>query len=166
MAVAVRRNIKCRLLPNFQLNILEAIGFEVSTSRGLITIIAAYCPKQTRIQDGTSTLLRRDLAKLTRRQAKLIIAGDINARHEMWGNSRRNRNGVVLAEDYEAGHYNILAPESPTRISRSGIHSVLDIFITNIGTDNIPVVFNELSSDHFPVVLTVGASAETFQLQP
>ncbi|XP_065081805.1 uncharacterized protein LOC135704269 [Ochlerotatus camptorhynchus] len=67
VAIAARRNISCRLLPNFQLKTIEAIGVEVSTSLGPITIIAAYCPKQTHIRDGSSVAFRKDIIKLTRR---------------------------------------------------------------------------------------------------
>ena len=166
VAVAVRRNIDCRLLPNFQLKFIEAIGIEVRTPFGPITIIAAYCPKQASKHDGTSALLRSDLAKLTRRRSKYIIAGDLNARHEVWGNQRRNRNGSILAEDLETGHYNILAPDSPTRISRSGVHSTLDIFISNMAISEVPVTYEELSSDHYPVVLKLGATAEMVTSHP
>ncbi|XP_055614932.1 uncharacterized protein LOC129761241 [Toxorhynchites rutilus septentrionalis] len=161
VAVAVRRNIDCRLLPNIQLKTIEAIGIEARTSIGPIIIIAAYCPKQVNIRDGSAALLRNDLAKLTRRRAKYIIAGDLNARHAIWGNRRQNRNGIILAEDLESGYYNILAPNSPTRISRSGVHSILDIFLTIMAISEDPLVFEELSSDHFPVVLKLGASADT-----
>ena len=161
VAIAVRSNVKRRLLPSFQLKTIEAIGVEVETSLGPIIIIAAYCPKQTTTRDGTAAKLRNDLAKLTRRRAKYIIAGDLNARHEVWGNRRQNRNGIILAEDLETGHYNILAPECPSRISRSGVHSVLDIFLSNMAIFEVPVVFEELSSDHYPVVLTLGATTET-----
>lgn len=166
VAVAVKSGISCRLLPSFNLKVIEAIGIEVDTSLGPIVIITAYCPKQARIRDGMVAELRNDLSKLTRRQAKYIIGGDFNARHESWGNQRRNMNGRILAEDLETGHYTILAPACPTRISRSGVHSTLDVFLTNFAFNDEPVVYDELSSDHYPVVLTVGAAADTAARQP
>lgn len=158
VAVALRRNVNCTLLPSFQLQIIEAVGVRVETSIGPITIIAAYCPKQTNINDGTSAALKQDLVKLTRRQGQFILAGDLNARHETWGNPRRNRNGLILQQDLEEGHYTILSPDSPTRLSRSGAHATIDIFLTNMA-DNIsqPVVHQDLSSDHYPVVAEVGS---------
>ncbi|XP_062537899.1 uncharacterized protein LOC134206228 [Armigeres subalbatus] len=77
----------------FQLHIVVVIGVEVTVSVGTITLIAAYCPTQAKACDGSSAL-RRDIIKLTRRQGKFIIAGDLNAKHQDWGNSRCNQNGT------------------------------------------------------------------------
>ena len=123
VAIALRREISCHLLPSFQLKVIEAVGLEVTTGVGPITIIAAYCPKQVNVRDGTATNLRSDIIKLTRSQGRFIIAGDLNAKHQAWGNSRRNQNGLILFNDLQVGHYNILGPAAPTRLSRSGVHA-------------------------------------------
>ena len=132
---------------------------EVTTGVGPITIIAAYCPKQVNVRDGSATNLRSDIIKLTRRQGEFIIASDLNAKHQAWGNSRRNQNGLILFNDQQVGHYNILGPAAPTRLSRSGVHATIDLFISNMSNITNPVVHQELSSDHFPVVVEVGNSA-------
>lgn len=154
VAIALRNNINCRLLPSFKTKTIEAIGVEVSTSVGPITIIAAYCPKQAPQLD-----FRNDLSKLTRRQGRFIIAGDLNAKHEAWGNACRNRNGIVVQKELDEGLYTMLSPDSPTRLSSTGSHAIIDIFLTNMATNiDQPVVINELSSDHYPVVTEVGSS--------
>lgn len=161
VAVAVKFGTKHRLLPQFHLDLVEAIGVEVETTLGPIVFVAVYYPTQCKTNDGSATKLRNDIMKLTRRHGKYVIGGDLNARHETWGNSRRNRNGVVLNEDLQCGHYNILAPDLPTRVSRTGTRSIIDIFISNIGPSiSLPVVHEELSSDHFPVLVEVGAGVE------
>ncbi|XP_065072801.1 uncharacterized protein LOC135697134 [Ochlerotatus camptorhynchus] len=111
---------------------------------------------------GSAADLRRDIIKLTRRRENGIIAGDLNAKHQPWGNSRRNQNGTFLNDDLQEARYAILAPDCPTRLSRSGVHSTIDIFINNMG-DNIslPVTHQELSSDHYPVVAEVYATVES-----
>ena len=161
VAVAVRYGINHRLLPHFKLDFIEAIGVEIQTTMGPIVFIAVYCPKQCSKRNGTAVQLRNDIIKLTRRQGRYVIGGDLNARHGAWGNPKRNQNGVVLSEDLECGHYNILSPDLPTRVSSSGTRSFIDIYITNIG-DNIshPVTHEELGSDHFPVLVEVGAQVE------
>ncbi|XP_062713283.1 uncharacterized protein LOC134290228 [Aedes albopictus] len=60
-------------------------------------------------------------------------------------------------QDLEEGDYTILCLDAPTRLNRSGVHSILDVFLTNM-PNNIskPVVHQNLSSDHFPVVAEVG----------
>lgn len=61
VAIALRYNINVRLLPSFQLSTIEAIGVEVTTSVGTITLIAAYCPTQAKDGDGSSVTLRKDI---------------------------------------------------------------------------------------------------------
>lgn len=162
VAIAVRRNINCRLLPSLQLKIIEAVGVEISTSVGDITLIVAYCPAQATAESAKT--LRRDIIKLTRRQGQYIIAGDLNAKHQAWGNTRRNRNGTIWGNDLEEGHYSILSPDSPTRLTRSGAHATLDLYISNMTNITQPVTLQELSSDHFPVVAEVDSSAHRHQL--
>ena len=65
------------------------------------SIIVAYSPKQANHVDGTATALRNDIAKLTRQQRQLIVAGDQYAEHEVLGNSRRNHNATIRQQDQE-----------------------------------------------------------------
>lgn len=161
VAVAVKWGTNYRLLSHFRLDLIEAIGVEVQTTMGPIIFVAVYYHTQCRKNDGSATKLRNDIIKLTRRQGKYLIGGDLNARHETWGNSKRNRNGIVLDEDLQCGHYNILAPDMPTRVSKTGTRSIIDIYLSNIGANvSLPVVYEELSSDHFPVLVEVGAGVE------
>ncbi|XP_065089502.1 uncharacterized protein LOC135710766 [Ochlerotatus camptorhynchus] len=75
VAIALRKNIYCRLLPSFQLKIIEAVGVEVSTPVGPMT-------HQVNIRDGSAADLRRDIVKLTRRRENFILVGDLNAKHQ------------------------------------------------------------------------------------
>lgn len=84
---------------------IEDVEEEISTSVGDITLIVAYCPAQA-TTESTNTL-QRD--KLTRRQGQYLIAGDLNAKHQAWGNTRRNQNGTISSNDLEVGRYNILS---------------------------------------------------------
>lgn len=156
VAIAIRKGLEFKTLPDYHLSITEAVGIELQTPEGPVEIIAAYCPTQCKTTDGSTVRLKNDIQKLTRRQGKFILAGDLNARHSLWGNPRNNRNGVVLADDLQAGHYVVLHPASPTYYSAAGVGSTLDIVITNLG-DNC-ANFNtitDLSSDHLPVVFEV-----------
>lgn len=159
VAIAIRRNLKFRMLPDFRLSITEAVGIEMTSSNGPIILIAAYCPIQCKDADGTTTQLKNDIQILTRRPSKFILAGDLNARHSIWGNTQSNKNGSVLANDAQAGHYTIVHSESPTYFSPAGVGSTLDIILTNI-PDNVttPQALTELSSDHLPVIFEVNTS--------
>lgn len=71
MAIALRSNIKCRLLPIRQLKLIEPVEVEVTTSVGVITLIVAYCPKQAKEIDGTSATLHRDIMGKLKKQSEL-----------------------------------------------------------------------------------------------
>lgn len=153
VAIAIRRGLEYRMLPDFRLSFVEAIGVELASPDGLITLIAIYCPAQCKESDGTIDRLKNDIQKLTRRKGKFILAGDLNARHSLWGNARSNKNGAVLATDLQAGHYVVLHPDSPTFYSPAGVGSTLDIVLTNMADGcSEPRAITELSSDHLPVV--------------
>ena len=114
VAVLVHHLAHFRVLPSLQTKIIEAVGVEIDTSTGPVAVVAVYCPSQCRESDSSVTDFKNDLAKLTRRFPRFVVAGDLNARHSLWGNHRNNKNGVVLAEDLQAGHYVVLHPDSPT----------------------------------------------------
>ena len=64
---------------------------------------------------------------------------------------------MILNED-------ILSPDQPTYVARAGTRSIIDIFITNL-SENIsqPVVCEDLSSDHYPVMVEIGAGVEMWR---
>lgn len=153
VAIAIKRGLEYQMLPDFQLSLIEAVGVELASPDGPIILIAVYCPVQCRQPDGSSMRLKNDIHKLTRRKGKFVIAGDLNARHALWGNPRSNKNGAVLADDLQAGHYIVLHPESPTFFSTAGVGSTLDIVLTNMAENCSELrSLSELSSDHLPVV--------------
>lgn len=166
VAIAVRKGLAYKSLPSFNTTFIEAVGIEVITTHGPLTIVAVYCPTQSRRSNGSNVQLKNDIQKLSRRNSSFVIAGDLNARHTAWGDSRCNSNGNVIVEDSEAGYYYPIHPDQPTFISRNGVGSKLDIFLTNI-TDrfSIPQTITELSSDHLPVVAEIGAVVERRQVQ-
>lgn len=153
VAIAIRRSLKYKMLPDFRLSFVEAVGVELESPDGPITIIAMYCPAQCKDSDGSTVRFKNDIHKLTRRRGQFVLAGDLNARHSLWGNSRNNKNGIVLAEDLQAGHYVILHPDSPTYYSSVGVGSTLDIALTNMADGcSMLRAITELSSDHLPAV--------------
>uniref|UniRef100_A0A182VT98 Endo/exonuclease/phosphatase domain-containing protein n=1 Tax=Anopheles minimus TaxID=112268 RepID=A0A182VT98_9DIPT len=97
---------------------------------GHFHFFAAYCSRQARDADSSTNELRRDLRILTRSTNKFIIAGDLNARHQDWGNARANKNGAILREDAQAGLYGVVFPFQPT-FANGRHNTTLDIFLTN-----------------------------------
>lgn len=161
VALAIKKNIKFNTQPFYQTSIIESLGIEVETDVGWIQIIAAYCPKQCYDGNGMARKFKNDLAKLTRSRRKFIIACDLNAKHEAWNNCRRNRNGCLLADDSLLGYYTVHGPGEPTFLSPAGVTSTIDVFLTNMDNLSQPRAVNDLSSDHFPVLLEFGGSIQT-----
>uniref|UniRef100_A0A182YRN9 Endo/exonuclease/phosphatase domain-containing protein n=1 Tax=Anopheles stephensi TaxID=30069 RepID=A0A182YRN9_ANOST len=107
---------------------------------------------------GHDAAFKRDLSIITRTYAKLVVAGDLNARHRMWNNMRSNTNGRLLFDHAQQGHYTVEYPDSPTYVTSRGSSSTLDIFLNNVGIGK-PVTLDELNSGHFPVLTKVTFTA-------
>ena len=80
----------------------------------------------------------------------MILMGDLNARHETWGDSVTNRNGRLLIEQL-SDDFLILNNGQPTYICTNG-HSVIDLLILygnvadaswNLYTDAVVELFTE-----------------------
>lgn len=159
IAIAVRRCIKFRTLPLPSTHFIQAAGIEVTTVRGNFKFLAVYCPKQARDSDGTVTVFKRDLRLLASMNGHFIIAGDLNAKHQNWGNTRANKNGQILWEVSQSGAFTVSYPYQPT-FSNGRSVSTLDLFVTNMYDQiDVPETITALSSDHLPVVQLVNDEA-------
>lgn len=162
VAIAVKQPIKFVIQPDYRTSVIEAVGVEIATPDGPLLVIAAYCPQQCYEGSGKARQFKNDLVKLTRHRKKFIVACDLNAKHEAWGNHRRNKNGNLLFDESQLGYFVVNAPKDPTFLSPAGIPACLDFFLTNMEVP-LPTTINELSSDHLPVLLRVGGDAERGQ---
>ena len=84
---------------------------------------------------------------------KIIIAGDLNARHTTWFNSRNNRNGNTVRDFADREGIAIIAPDTPTHFpSNNSSPSIIDILLNkNYLEPIIPSSLPLLCSDHNPV---------------
>ena len=60
----------------------------------------------------------------------VILIGDLNSRHEYWGDSLNNKYGQDLIRKLDFSQYSILAPQTPTFITETG-SSVIDLLIVS-----------------------------------
>lgn len=67
--------------------------------------------------NGGQIQQRPDTA-ISRTNAKFIIGGDLNAKHELWNNNQRNQNGRLLFDHAQLGHYTVQFSEDATFVSR------------------------------------------------
>lgn len=110
IGIAVHHKLKYRILSLPNTRFIEAAGIEVLTGSGSFKLFAVYCPKQAAYSNGTANLLRQDLTTLVRTRGDFLIAGDLNAKHQSWGNQRCNKNGQILFEAMQSGSFTVVHP--------------------------------------------------------
>ncbi|GFV07657.1 RNA-directed DNA polymerase from mobile element jockey [Trichonephila clavipes] len=100
----------------------------------------------------------------------LTIAGDLNAAHKTWNNTRSSNFGFRLKriiQNYPNAR--IVAPYTPTHINSRSRPGVRDSIIDLAVFKNIPFnydirVIDDLCSDHLPVILTLYTNSDTMKI--
>lgn len=151
VAILINKRLGSVTIPytidNKKITSIETVAVKIND----IMFIAAYKNPQTEsIMD--------DLKFLYNSHDKIIMAGDINAKHTAWGNSCHNKTGKILIKNkiLNKFKFDIINTDEPTYyspITMSG--SNLDLFFTKNMTINKPITVNELSSDHLPVMAKI-----------
>ncbi|GFW37338.1 RNA-directed DNA polymerase from mobile element jockey [Trichonephila clavipes] len=100
----------------------------------------------------------------------LIIAGDLNAAHKTWNNTRSNNFGFRFKRIIQNfPNARIVAPYTPTHINSRSRPGVRDSIIDLAVLKNIPFnydirVIDDLCSDHLPVILTLYTNSDTMKI--
>ncbi|XP_017795868.1 PREDICTED: RNA-directed DNA polymerase from mobile element jockey-like, partial [Habropoda laboriosa] len=110
---------------------------------------AAYLPQQQKL---TPQLLD----SLTTHRCHFIIGGDLNSKHRTWNNPTANTNGNILYNHINSNNYYILHSDTYTHKTPKSRHSNIDIYLTNLTAQTICHTIQDLSSNHLPVILTIG----------
>lgn len=95
--------------------------------------------------------------------AKVIVAGDMNAKHPYWNCYQSNNNGRALKKYIDNKDYLLLYRDRPTFYPSNTKNrpSTIDLAIAkNIGNIKIDVL-NELDSDHLPILIDLNAKIKT-----
>lgn len=160
-AIAVRKNIPHRRIPTPQLSSMEATIVEIGTNLGPVTLISAY-------KSPANTLVPDDLISLKNQGNKVIIAGDLNCKHMMWGCKTDNPAGKILLNFlHDEQHFYILPPTGPTHLINGLPHDILDMVLhtPNIFTTT-PKPLDELDSDHLPIIFSTCFNSFAHQRTP
>lgn len=141
--IFVRNSITYTEISHINTTSVENIGVRISN----ICIFATYVPRQQAFTD--------DIEKLLNFSQRVIILGDLNAKHQNWNCNVANSNGTKLNKFLEQKRYVLLAPENFTHYPSNVNHnpSIIDIAIVknikNISIDTL----DGLDSDHIPVMI-------------
>lgn len=115
---------------------------------GNIYLVAAYNEPRNKIS-------HRDISSLTNLGGRVLIIGDLNARHHTWNNHITNTNGRTLYNYVQNSIVIVQHPNTPTHFPENGMTpTCIDIVINkNVQDASDPISIPELSSDHNPIIL-------------
>lgn len=149
-AIYVKRTVEHHAVNVGELEHAEATAIEIVAGFGTIRLVAVYNPPNR-------ALLESDMDTLLATTTPTVIAGDLNAKHPNWNSRRVNLNGKILQAYSTAKGTLVDGPVDPTHYSPIGTPDVLDIAIfKEITVQYALTSLNDLSSDHNPVLMTLG----------
>ncbi|CAK9801646.1 Probable RNA-directed DNA polymerase from transposon X-element [Anthophora plagiata] len=132
-------------------NIRSSIEYVGITLENDIHIFAVY-------NNPRNYVTETDIQQLTKVGNKVILIGDMNARHRTWNCHVANRNRLTVYKFAHENNCTILHTHEPTHYHmNNSTPKTIDIAINkNIPNITQPIVKNELSSDHRPILFTLG----------
>ena len=112
-------------------NIDTAWGLEIIKNNRYI-VGSVYCKLNyvSAIDDIIAMLTQAKQMCAQHRAKGIILAGDLNARHEAWGDTTSNQYGRDLLAKLDLTEYSIIAPKTPTFLTETG-SSVIDLIIVS-----------------------------------
>ncbi|GFW16139.1 probable RNA-directed DNA polymerase from transposon X-element [Trichonephila clavipes] len=139
-------------LPNLQGMDATAVQIKINNFPP-INVVSAYVRRRV---DHSFPV--EDFKKIFNSGSNCIIAGDYNAAHVSWHNAKSTRFGQVLhrlIRDLRGAK--LVAPQTATHLQpRQRFGSVIDLAVfKHIPFNHSVRVINDLSSDHYPVILEI-----------
>jgi len=115
-----------------------------------IYLIAAY-------NSPNKDLTTKDLDKLLNIGNKILLIGDLNARHQAWNCHVSNKRGRLLFRYALKNDCTVIFPDEPTHFPENGsTPTTIDIGINkNVLSASEIKVLNQMSSDHNPILVTL-----------
>ncbi|CAK9799280.1 Probable RNA-directed DNA polymerase from transposon X-element [Anthophora plagiata] len=153
LAILIRNNI-----PHKEVVINENVPFEhlgIKLATNVHIIVVYNSPKQN--------YTAKDLDKLLNISDKVILSGDLNARHTAWNCHINNSRGEILYKYTLNNNCSVMFPDEPTHFPENGTTpTTIDIGINK----NVPNIsdlqsLSELTSDHNPIVFTISSQIKT-----
>ena len=150
VAIAIRKNIKHRIIDNFDSDILM---IQLNTSKGLINIATIYQPPRRQY------LINTDMAKIMHSNIPTYLIGDMNARHPFIGHVAANHIGRNLHQFITAEKLIHVGPDFNTMVSKMNSRTICrpDIVLTNQRAHlNIVIKAGPITpSDHLPLDIII-----------
>lgn len=143
VAIIIKNNIAYQTIKLDNRLSIEAICIKLENKTH---IIAVY-------NRPSNNFTNLDLDILTSVGDRVLIIGDLNAKHTSWNNTRNNTNGLTLYNYSKSNNLVILCTQDPTHYPENNTTPTHIDIIINKNTNNItnPVSIPGLTSDHNPV---------------
>jgi len=132
------------------LQTIEATGISLLTPNQPTLLIAVYKPPNIPLNPA-------DIRALSSMGNHIILAGDINCKHQHWNSRRQNQSGLILYNALPTLDVYPVSTMEPTHFPRAGGRpDVLDIaLVKGITITAGPQAIMALESDHIPVCLNI-----------
>ena len=104
------------------------------------------------IKDALTILNHADMKRKSLKAQGIILAGDFNARHPAWGDSKTTSNGKKLFEQLDHTEFKICTAKSPTFLCVDG-SSHIDLMLVSVN------MVDKISAFHTDNIVELGAGA-------
>ena len=156
-AVVIRSSLRHHEHLRLQTNELQAIAVHLEALPWPLTVSAVYCPPRHAPSSATYAAFFQSLGP------RFLVGGDWNAKHTTWGARLTTPKGRTLLSALRGCHCTYYSTGEPTYwpTDHHRIPDLLDFFVARgVAANYIRVesIF-ELSSDHSPIIATVGTHA-------
>lgn len=153
-AILIKSTIKHQEQEAVQEQDIQATTVQIMDWSGPITISAIYCPPRFKIDKKRFETYFKSLGN------RYMVGGDYNAKHTQWGSRLITPRGRELLKAVTSLQLETISTGEPTYwpTDLTKTPDVIDIFITKgiPSTNCIIESSHELSSDHTPIIITVG----------
>ena len=149
VAIAIQENIEHEQI-GLDMGKTEIVTLKVKTQNKYINISSVYFPGRT--------TRKKDIFEIKRLKPHALVAGDFNARNELWGSSRTDQMGNYIDQLCQSEELLIHIPSEPTRRAtrRGDQDSTIDYALTTSTCSELNIeVIGDLgtTSDHLPLLL-------------
>ncbi|KAK2575625.1 hypothetical protein KPH14_011888 [Odynerus spinipes] len=143
VALLVKNTVAYKSIKRITNNKIEHVSIKLGTN---VHIIAVY-------NRPANWLTSSNINSLMNIGHKVLLVGDLNARHKAWNCHINNKNGRTLYNYIQRTTCSVLYTGEPTLYPDNGGAPTIDLIINNrVNCINEPIVINELNSDHLPVL--------------
>lgn len=158
VAIAIKRNIDYQIIDDMEEDFL---AIQIMTTLGPLIIATGYLPPRH------PTIPINNFLRLFRNQHPVLLAGDLNARHQALEHGNNNTTGELIYHFIRGGNVTHAGPFFKTYITPRSSGTPDIALINNKFNYNLQISPGPLtSSDHLPLIIRVSTSPIQIQVPP